>query len=154
MLDRGQKSIFGLLVILMMDDREPMRSATRIFRARRRRLIGAWMGIIAFALPLLAPIAQGIPAFDDADSTNAPFYMVICKAMQDGSGDGKSNSPDKNDCPVCLSFAFGHSLVFSPLESALQAEIEPEAFPPPPDLTARAKHLTAWSFARAPPVPV
>lgn len=128
-----------------------MRSASRIFFARRRRLISAWMGIFALALPLLAPIAQGIPAFGDLEKSGSPFYMVICKAMQDGTGNGPDDNSDANDCPVCLSFAFGHSLVFAPLDMAVVTPAEPPLFPLPSQAAFHPNRLASWSPARAPP---
>ena len=85
-----------------------------------RRTIAAWFGILALALPMLVPVAQGIPLAGLSDNSQEPFYMVLCKAMQKGTGggdNGPEKTPDMSDCPVCIGFAFGKTVLTSPLAS-------------------------------------
>lgn len=132
-----------------------MYCAFKIGQHKRRRLIAAWFGIVALVLPMLAPIAQGIPVNEDAPSQQlAPFYMVLCKAMQDGTGGDNENQLDLSDCPVCLSFAFGQS-VYSSSTAEISAPLS----------VARASNIvgnenpllslpTSSTHARAPPITV
>lgn len=66
---------------------------------------------------MLIPVAQGIPLSNAAEGFKTPFYMVLCKAMQKGTGGtdhAPDDIPDLSDCPVCIGFAFGKSVLSTP----------------------------------------
>ncbi len=142
-----------------------MRQTAKSRLARRRRKIAAWLGILVLALPMLAPIAQGIPLYGASDDMQTPFYLVLCKAMQRGIS-GPAPSPDQNqdqdqdqnqngsDCPVCLSFSFGKSVLFTPLAEPLVCEIHPFTFVINTESeTGDGRHVSR-AHARAPPLSV
>lgn len=123
--------------------------------AKRRRLFAAWFGILALALPMLVPMAQGIPLSKSVDDFNAPFYVVLCKAMQNGTG-GADHTPDKapdlSDCPVCIGYAFGKSMLSAPLVCDPVPENNFLAFLFNSADETRVGRQNSRSSARAPPV--
>lgn len=128
-----------------------IRHDLKAYAFRSRRLIAGWFGIFALTLPLLAPIAQGIPTGKNPDAGNAPFYMVMCKAMLDGSDHPSEQKPDMTDCPVCLSFAFGNSVFSAPIgENPAPIHLAAAFNPIAHDQTYRSLPQSR-SHARAPP---
>jgi len=134
-----------------------IRQTTKIRPPRRRSRIAAWLSILALALPMLVPVAQGIPLSGAMDETQAPLYLVLCKTMQDGtSGPSPDPKQDRNvsDCPVCLGLSFAKS-VLMPTFGALavcDSQLRTLAFNRANE-TGNGRPVRR-SYARAPPVSV
>lgn len=102
---------------------------------------------------MLAPVAQGVPLSAMDEGQSAPFFMVLCKAMQSGSDRAADSRPDTDlsECPVCLGFAFTGSLLSPIASDYLLADLRPLAFGIEKDADARSERLSFGRQARAPP---
>jgi hypothetical protein len=123
-------------------------------RQRRRQFV-SWLAILALALPMLATVAQGIPLSGATDDAQAPFYMVLCKAMQRGTSEpAPEQGPDTLDCPVCLGFSSVKSVLLSPLAEPSPCLFNHLSF----DVNSKSDggdgRLISHARARAPPVSV
>jgi len=121
-------------------------------RTTRRRPLAAWLGIFALVLPMLAPVAQGIPLAGLSDNAETPFFPFICKAMQEDPVQPPGQSPDLLDCPVCLGFSFGNSVLITPLASQSFPTVRPLAFILNPGNESNNGRTVSQAHARAPPL--
>ncbi|MBC8268945.1 MAG: hypothetical protein H8E36_09375 [Rhodospirillaceae bacterium] len=125
-------------------------------RPRRRQFV-TWLAVLALSLPMLATLAQGVPLSGASEGTQAPFYMVLCKAMQRGTSEptpAPEQSPDTFDCPVCLGFSTAKSVLLTPLAQSLPCEFVHLAFVINTKGDAGDGRLISHAHARAPPVSV
>jgi hypothetical protein len=81
--------------------------------------------------------------------------MVLCKAMQRGTSQPEvppEQNPNFSDCPVCLGFAFGKSVLFSPLATNPVPQGLPLVFTFNTNDEADNGRGTSRTHARAPPL--
>lgn len=117
-----------------------------------RRRIAAWMAFIALSLQALMPLGQAIP-YSGAGGVNG--YLIICTALgikQIPNPDAPPKPDERPTCPVCFSFATGHSMM-----SVASTVIVPPSLPariaairPVYQLPAGRAHLAPSS--RDPPI--
>ncbi len=120
---------------------------------KRRRSLAAWLGLFALVLPMLAPMAQGLPLAVSDTGDGPPFYTVLCKAMQagtDGSG-APGGNPDLLECPICLSQNISAPLYVPASTELLPPRFRSAAYPPEIGGHAPGNRAVHGLRARAPP---
>lgn len=120
---------------------------------KRRRSLAAWLGLFALVLPMLAPVAQGLPLAVSDKADGLPLYTVLCKAMQAGSdGPGApGGNPDLLECPICLSQNISASLYVPASTELLPPRLRSAAYPPETGGHAFGNRPVRGLRARAPP---
>ena len=132
-----------------------MHPTVKTRRPGTRRQFVSWLAVLALALPMLAPVAQGIPLSGVTDDMQTPFYMVLCKAMQRGTSEpAPEQTPNTLDCPVCLGFSSAKSVLLSPLAEPGACEFDHLAFVINTKSDMGNGRLIPRAHARAPPVSV
>ncbi|MBC8339122.1 MAG: hypothetical protein ISR51_05640 [Rhodospirillales bacterium] len=81
---------------------------------RRKRTLGAWLGIVALSVHVLLAFAQAAPAASSDKNGPLSALQVICPVYGSTGqppGDGGNGVPARPDCPVCLTHVLCGGLV-------------------------------------------
>ncbi len=106
---------------------------------------------------MLVPVAQGIPLSGATGDTQAPFYLVLCKTMQEGTANSSPDPQqdrDASDCPVCLGLTFAKSVLMPSLGALAAGDGQLRTFAFNKANETGDGRRALHSHARAPPTSV